>query len=79
MKTCIGRLAASMAGVTVAAHFLHAEMWLEEIWSLLHGCAVEDRLLKYFLKRFLKGCLMRHIITVLIAVDGLDQHFVDKC
>lgn len=76
MKTCTGRLAASIAGVAVATHFLHAEMWLEEIWSLLHGCAVEDRLLKYFLKHFLKGCLMRHII---IVVDGLDQHFVDKC
>lgn len=47
--------------------------------NLLHACAVEDRLLKYLLKRFLKDCLMRRIITVLIAVDGLDQHFVDKC
>lgn len=47
MKTCIGRVGANEVDIVETACFLHAEMSLEEIWSLLHGCFVRDKLLKH--------------------------------
>lgn len=68
MKTCIGRVAANAVGIVETARFLHAEMSLEEIWSLLRGCVVGDRLLKHLLK----DCLVRCSITALTAMCGVD-------
>lgn len=47
MKTHAGRVAANTAGIVETASVLCAEMSLEEIWSLLCGCVVWDRLLKH--------------------------------
>lgn len=60
MKTCIGRVAANVVGTVETACFLHTEMSLEEMWSLLHGCVVGDILLKHLLK----DCLVRCSVTV---------------